>query len=281
MAIRRPYAGATKLVTLAEARKLGLRWVLQEKKDGEYARVTLNSQGRVDRVFSRKDRELGNEVLAGIRGAFLGRPHAELVGELEAHTEAGNAAFAKRGHRLLHLFDCLHDGERSLTGAPYGLRRDALCRMQAEVVNYGKELPWFRDQNKDAHERKTGRYASQKPKDWRVAPILPQAPLAQLDALWEEIVKDGDGEGLVAVNLDARVGAPASKLKIKPYETLDCEVVQVARTMIVCSWVGNLFSVGRGKHEVAEGDIVEIRHAGWYQGSATPRFPALVRVRLK
>ncbi len=273
------YTGATKHVTLAAARGLGSRWVIQEKVDGQFVRVYLDGRGRAARVFSRSGAEVHRDLLAGILGAQLGRPHAELVGELEAHTEAGNAAAAARGQRLVHLFDCLHDGVRSLVRSPYGERRDALYRMQSEVECYGADAPWLRDQAGAAHDRATGRYAKARLTDWRVAPIVPQAPLARLDALWDEVVRDGGREGLVLVNVDAPAGARASKLKCKPYETLDVEAVGVSRTVVTCSWNGHLFNVGRGRHHVELGEVVEVRHAGWYGGGVLPRFPAIVRIR--
>ncbi len=277
--LKRSYAGATKHATLADVRALGPRWVIQEKIDGCYARVVLNSQGRVDRVFTRQEKEFGRDLLAGIRGALLGYPHAELVGELEAFTESACAAVEKRGQRLVHLFDCLHDGTRSLLRTPYGERRAALQRMQAEVVNFGPEVPWLRDSDGRAHDRKSGRYSYEKLLDWRVAPIVPQAPLSHLGDLWEGLVKDGGGEGLVAVNLDAAVGARASKLKIKEVDGIDCVAVSVARTTVTCSWNGHLFNVSRGRHYVEEGDAVEVLHSGWYRACVLPRFARIARIR--
>jgi ATP-dependent DNA ligase len=267
------YTGATKHVTLSEARRLGSNWVVQEKVDGMYVRVCLNSRGRVDRVFSRSGAEVGRDLLEGIRGARLGRGHAELTGELEAHTESGNAAALARGQRLVHLFDCLHDGARSLVRSPYRERRDALWRMQSEVECYGPRTT-------PAQPRATsGRYASSMVRDWRVAPIVPQAPLARLDALWDDVVRDRGGEGLVLVNLDAPAGAPASKLKCKPYETIDASAIHVSRTVVTCAWAGQPFNVQRGRHHVELGEVVEVRHAGWFGAGVVPRFPAIVRVR--
>jgi hypothetical protein len=265
------YTGATKRVTLAEARQFGSRWVVQPKIDGQFVRLYLDGRGRVAKVFARSGAEVHRGLLDGILGAHLGRP-------LEAHTEAGNAAAARRGQRMVHLFDCLHDGVRSLVRAPYRDRRDALWRLQSEVVNYGQEAPWLRDEEGRAHDRSTGRYTYARLTDWRVAPIVPQAPLAALESEWER-VKATDLEGLVLVNLDAPAGAPASKLKLKPLETIDATVLSVSRTTVTCAWNGCPFMVGRGRHIVDPGEIVEVRHAGWYGGAAVPRFPALVRVR--
>ncbi len=280
MANRRPYVGATSRLTIAQARELDpRRYVLQEKRDGMYCRLYLDGRGRVARAFSRTDAEIPSSLLVGIIGAHVGRPHAELVGELEAHTEAGNAAAAARGQRLVWLFDCLHDGTRSLLREPYRVRRDAAWRMTSEVECYGADAPWLRDAAGDAHDRESGRYTKARLTDWRVAPIVEQYALGRLDAIWDDLVRDRDGEGLCAVNLDAPVGARNAKIKIKPWEGLDCEAVSVSRTTVTCSWNGHLFNVGRGKHHVEVGETVEIKHAGWYSCGVLPRFPTLVRVR--
>lgn len=275
------YTGATARASLADARRLGPRWVLQEKHDGMYCRLYLDSRGRVARGFARSGLEVNPRWLDGIRGEVVGWPHAELVGELEASTESACAAVESRGQRLVHLFDCLHDGRRSLVREPYRARRDALWRMQSEAECYGKAAPWLVDAEGDAHDRRTGRYTAPRLTGWRVAPIVEQAPLTRLEALWDDVVREGDREGLVAVNLDAPAGARNAKLKIKPWESIDAAVVAAAPTTIVCTWNGHPFTVGRTRaaDSVAPGDVVEVRHAGWYAGGVMPRFPTLVRVR--
>jgi ATP-dependent DNA ligase len=279
---RRPtdYAGATAQLDLAAARKLGPRWVLQPKADGMYARICLNSQGRVAHVFSRQGWEVPASMLAGIKGALLGRPHAELVGELEAG-DASLAAVADRGQRLVHLFDMLHDGVRSLTREPYHVRRDALWRQQSEVECYGPDAPWYRDARGRAHDRKTGDYVTPSLTDWRVAPIVRQAPLADLDRLWGEVVLEGDGEGLVAVNLDAPVVGKraAAKCKLKPWTSIDCVVHEVGPRHVTCLWNGHPFAALRSGRYVEPGNTVEVRHVGWYAAGVTPKHAWISRVR--
>jgi len=274
MARRRPleYAGATAHVTLAAASQLGRGWVVQPKRDGMYVRLYLNGQGRVSHAFSRSEREVPRSQLDGVLGQRLGRPHAVLVGELEAMTAASLAAIAARGQPLVHLFDCLHDGTRSLTREPYRVRRDALWRMQSEVECTEPRVDAARDAS-------TGRYRPRRIQGWRVAPIVPQAPLSELERVWGDVVVEGDGEGLVLVALDAPVGARSSKLKCKPWEHLDADVVAVARTTVTCRWRGQPFTVARRWHEPAVGDVVEVRHVGWYEAGQVPRWPSLVRVR--
>lgn len=262
-----PYVGATKRITLVEARSLGPRWVVQEKHDGILVRLHLNSQGRVHLAFTRSERAVPVTHLGAIRGALLGRPHAVLIGELEAGTEAGVKAATDRGQPLVHLFDALHDGDRSLARLPYGARRDALWRMWAEAESVAPP----------SHRDALGRFS--RARGVAVAPIVAQRPLSQLDASWGDVVVDGEREGLVLVNIDAPAGARASKLKLKPFDTLDARAVSVSRTTVTCEWRGSLFNLGRGRNWVELGDVVEVRHCGWYSAGQVPRFPALVRVR--
>jgi hypothetical protein len=272
-----PYVGATKRVSLAEARRLcPRRWVVQEKHDGAMVRLHLDHAGRVRLAFTRAEREVPAAQLGAIRGALIGRPHAVLVGELEAYTEAGIKAAAARGQALVHLFDCLHDGERSLERLPYKVRRDALWRAWVEAEERAFSVASGRP-NCDRRKRDaSGRFAG--PRDTALAPIVAQRPLGELEDAWGEVVVEGEREGLVVVDLDAPAGVRGAKLKCKPFETLDARAVAVARTTVTLEWRGALFNVGRGRHHVEVGEVCEVRHAGWY-ASGCPRFPALVRIR--
>ena len=263
------YTGPTKSITLAEARQLGAGWAVQPKIDGCMARVVLNSRGVAAHAFTRQGHPIGPALLRGIIGAELGRPHAELVGELEAYTEASLAAVAARGYPLFHAFDLLHDGTRSLVREPYAARRDALWRMQSTVECRGPRPAPARAPD--------GRYTEPRRLGWQVAPIVPQSPLAQLDARWAEVV-DGDLEGLVLVNLAAPAGARSAKAKLKPHDTLDCRAVAVGARHVTCLWAGQAFVAARGRHYVEPGNTVAVRHSGWV-GHQTPRWPVVAGVR--
>ena len=263
------YTGPTKSITLAEARQLGAGWAVQPKIDGCMARVVLNSRGVAAHAFTRQGHPIGPALLRGIIGAELGRPHAELVGELEAYTEASLAAVAARGYPLFHAFDLLHDGARSLVREPYSARRDALWRMQSTVECRGPRPAPARAPD--------GRYTEPRRLGWQVAPIVPQSPLAQLDARWAEVV-DGDLEGLVLVNLAAPAGARSAKAKLKPHDTLDCRAVAVGARHVTCLWAGQAFVAARGRHYVEPGNTVAVRHSGWV-GHQTPRWPVVAGVR--
>jgi hypothetical protein len=266
------YVGATKRLPLKSVGELGSRWALQPKKDGIYVRVYLNTQGRVAKVFMRNGREVPAHLTSHIASALVGPPSAELVGELEAMTEQAER-FAKKRQRRIWLFDCLHDGERSLVGAPYHVRRDALMRMNARTQNYAPD-----DDHRPAPWRK---YRDPSTPGWRLLPVVPQVLAVDAGRVWEEWVvgpDDGD-EGLVAVNLDAPVGRAASKMKIKQSETIDARVTSASPTTVICEWRGGLFAVATGRHQAEAGDVVEVRCDGFYETGVLPRFPAIVRVR--
>jgi hypothetical protein len=103
--------------------------------------------------------------------------------------------------------------------------------------------------------------------------------VSQLERIWGESVVEADGEGVVLVALDAPAGAPKSKLKCKPTESIDARVTSVSRTTVVCEWRGSLFTVAAGRHLAEPGDVVEVAHDNFYSNGVTPRFARLVRVR--
>lgn len=261
------YTGATKRVTLAEARALGPRWVVQPKKDGIYARVYLDRNGRIARVFMRNGGEAPARLVSHLIGALAGAGYAEIVGELDAMTDAGEAA-AKLGPRRIHLFDCLFDGVRSLAAEPYHVRRDALWRMQSEVQCRAP---------KDQH--RPFPYGRHGLPGWKLTPIVEQVASSRAPWAWDAWVKEVDGEGLVAVALDASAGARCAKMKIKEAEVIDAVAVSVSRTTVTCSWNGHLFNVARHRHHVEAGEMVEVRHFGWESTVVMPRFASLLRVR--
>jgi len=271
MAGRTLYVGATTPIALRDVARLGAGWAIQPKVDGILVHLHLNSRGRVGHVFMRRGAPAPRHLTGHLVGALLGAPHAELVGEFEAMTDAGEAAAVAGGFRRVHLFDCLHNGSRSLVREPYAARRDALWRLQSAVQcaapdDDPRPAPWRR-------------YRDPVPPGWKLAPIVPQVAAGRASWAWEEWVKAVDGEGLVVVALGARAGARASKRKVKPWETLDCVVHEVGQRRVTCLWNGHPFTVYRGKHYVEPGNVVEVSHAGWYQRGVTPKFPRLIRVR--
>jgi hypothetical protein len=271
------YAGAAGVLRLEQLAALDARrFAVQPKIDGVYVRLHLDAGGRIARGYSSTGElfDLGDLV-----GVLAGEPHAQLVGELEAHTEAGIRAALIRGYACAHLHDVIHDGRRYIARAPYRARRDALQRMVVAVeLAAGDDRPWVADDQGAAHDPRTGRYQPAIPRAWRRVPVIPQLPLAAASQLWGRAVA-GELEGMVVVALDAPLGARAAKRKIKPTDTLDAVAVAVDAAAVVCRWAGGTFTVGRGCHQVAAGDVVEVRHQGYYEAGAVPRFARLERVR--
>jgi hypothetical protein len=111
-------------------------------------------------------------------------------------------------------------------------------------------------------------------------PAIEQLPLGQAPALWER-ARAGELEGLVLVNLRARLGARGSKIKLKPVSILDATVVRVDRGGCVAYLAGEDRCVALGRRagvDAQVGDVVEVVHEGRYS-SGELKFARLVRVR--
>jgi hypothetical protein len=271
------YVGAG--ARLPPARGLALdpaRWAWMPKVDGCYAEIELDGIGRITAVTSRAGAPIA--AAAELLGLVAGAPDSRLVGEFEAHTEAGNRVAAARGWRALHLFDVLRYAGEDVAGASYSTRYGLLHRGQAmvELDGRGRDRAWRLDGGGAAHDRR-GRYCPATPSDLRRLPVVPLARgRGAGEALWREHVELGGGEGLVAVDLTAPAGARSAKRKIKATETLDCRVIAADGRRLRCVYGGHAFTVG-GRAPV--GAIVEVRTDGWYESGVTPRFPRVVRTR--
>lgn len=254
------------------------RWCWQPKRDGCYARVSLDRRGRVSTVLSRAGAPLREG--ADLIGILAGPPDSVLHGELEAHTEAGNRAAAARGWRALHLFDTTRLAGRDVSGLPFAARIAELELVRAQLGT--DPARWRTDDHGDAHDVRTGRYTAAVPRDLRRLPLIAAARGAGSAAvLWRDVVERGGGEGLVAVRLDAPSGARNAKRKIKPTDTLDCTVLSCRGGAARLEYRGHTFVLSaRGRWgQLAAGDLVEVAADGWYERSPTPRHPRIVRVR--
>lgn len=272
MATTTDYAGASGRLTLERLGELGAGYYLQPKVDGQYVRVTLDGRGRIANVFARSGRPVDRRLWLDICDP-IGEPWSELVGELEAHTEAGNRAAAARGWRCIHLFDLVRAGRSYVAGEPYRVRRDLLCRMHYALADRPRELAW-RDRYRDAR----GRFLESAPHGPERTPIVPQYTLGRADELWAQ-VDTGELEGMVAVAQEAPLGRRRSKLKIKPTDTLDAVVLQASRRRATVTWAGQVFTVGTAGKQLRAGDVVAIAHNGFYESGCTPRFPRVERLR--
>lgn len=274
------YAGATGRIAIDQVLELGDRFAVQEKRDGAYARVHLDGRGRIASLFSRAGAPIPAAQWSAIRGAMVGAPHAELVGELDAHTEAGAAAAARDGLRV-HLFDVIHDGRRRLVDQPYRERYRSLLSMQVAAACRAEES-WWQDEDHGTRDRISGRWSREAlgPGGIALAPPLELVRPAAARQLWERAAA-GESEGLVVVALDAPLGARQAKRKCKPRNTLDCKVLAVdAKAAVVqCGPIRFVVSARSSEdRELVAGDLVEVAHEGWYAGGA-PRFARLLRLR--
>lgn len=287
------YAGATGRLTLAQAAQLGRGFVVQPKFDGSLCTALTDHRGRVYQLLTRQGHPFPGAIAADFAGVTW-MPNSAVIGELEAWTEAGNRIAARRGYRLLHLFDALRVAGEDFSSRTYAERRDALLRAESVLVNEDIDKPWTPDAAGCAHDMRTGHYKRAVPLSWRRMPVTPQLPAQAAERAWADWVAPGEEavEGLVVVATGARMGARSSKRKVKEATTIDAVVVQVGLRDLVVQWAGGTFAVGRGRHEVQVGAVVEIRHEGFYErggkvagksyGAApTPRFARLVVVRTR
>ena len=71
-----------------------------------------------------------------------------------------------------------------------------------------------------------------------------------------------------------------NRLKLKVTDSIDCEVVQVAKSGLVCRWRDDVhFYVNRSKLVPEIGDVVSVAHCGFSDVGNLPRFPKIVAVR--
>jgi hypothetical protein len=275
------YAGAAGRTELGEVAGLGRRFVVQKKVDGIYARVHLDGRGRVVSAFTRKGVPLRADWWADLKGCLVGAPHAELCGELEAMTEAGERAAAARGYRVFHAYDLIHDGRRRLAGAPYRARLRELAWSAAWAAQAAETGRW-QGEDQGVRDRLTGRWSRELlgPAGLERVRLVDQLPVRHADRAWAEWVANGGGEGLVVVDLDAPMGARRAKRKVKAVDHLDARVVAIDLAAAIVE-VGPLrFAVsarGIGDRDIKPGDVVELAHNGWER--SLPRHPRILRSR--
>lgn len=277
------YTGAG--ARLDPARGLALdcrRWAWQPKLDGCYVRITTDRQGRIATVRTRNLRE--PREAWDLRGILAGPPDAVMHGELDAHTEAGNRTAMSRGWRNVHLFDLTRSDGRSIEAMPYEARYGALHRAQSVLEGDGQARIRTSQDALGRHRLDgSGKYVTAAPRDLRRVPIVPMVRgKAGAADLWRQHVELGQGEGLVAVRLDAPVRARGGKRKIKATDTIDVTIVAVDASGDYCRAVygGVAFSMScRKRVPPMVGELWSAAIDGWYESSTTPRFPRLVQRR--
>lgn len=265
----RNYAGAGAPLKLEDARALVAKgWGVQPKMDGGYTELHTDRTGRVRRILGRSGQAIPLALSSHLVGAWVGWPESVLIGEIEAYTERGNAAFESSGYRSVWLFDCAQADGRSIAREPYHVRREILYRMQSEVVAEA-ERSWTPVAGMRGRENRSGRYVKAMPEDWRLTPIV---PWVGLEEGWAR-ARAGEIEGVVLVDPGASLGKRGGKRKLKPVETVDGTVLHAGKSVVVFVPGYGTLKMGRRGLEVREGEVVEI---GVESGM---RFPRLLRAR--
>lgn len=277
------YAGATSKIERSQLSKLGAGYVAQPKLDGIFGYVSTDRAGRISSIVTRSGEIIGPALMAEFRGVRW-MPDSLVTCEVELWTEASNRAAQGRGYRMIYPFDAQRVGGRDVSRESYRVRRDALMRAEVEVESRGPDTPWVEDDQGDCHDLKTGRYVKPTPLAWRRVRVVPQAPISQAEQAWERWVERGEAgpcEGLVAVALDAQLGARKSKLKCKEASTLDAVVTSVSARSLSAYWTAGRRAVVVSRPAsalVSVGDVVELRHESFHDDGA-PRFARFSRVR--
>ena len=280
MARTRPidYAGAAGRTDLDRAPELPARYWYQPKVDGAYCHVSTDTRGRIAHVLLRGGREAPAHLVADLIGQDVRAPRSVFAGELDGFTEAGLRRLERQGGSAnIHLFDCIrYDGEY-LARRPYRYRYGALQHTAAQMELACNGRRYIEDRNQRAHNDR-GRFVRQQLTTWRRLPVVPLWHPRELEDRWAEEVDENGGEGLVAVNVEARLGQRRSKLKLKRTDTLDAVVVEMGPRNTLVEWAGRLFTTGVGPRGYDVGSVVELTCNG-FGADGAPRHARISRVR--
>jgi hypothetical protein len=235
------------------------------------ARTVADLTGRPDRRFHVNRRHVGaihsaryrsgalvsgsdghGGLLDDVRGLQIGLPAGSvLCGELMAHTPAAlRWSEAHAGRIGVVLFDVLRVGAESVAARPYRERYEILSQLADRLDD-----------------------------DARQVVEVARSWCCHLSARFDEVVSRG-GEGLVLIDPDAPAGS--GKWKLKRSDTLDARVVELLPDEGVARVLVNgldPFTVSTPPFPVRVGDVVEVAHVGWYDGTWTPRHAHAVRPR--
>lgn len=276
------YAGPTSRIKLDQALRLDpSRFAFMPKEDGSYVDFSTDSAGRIFRMTFRTGREVDGQEADGLYGVAIGLPSAQLTGELDIYSEAAVRLRKTRGWAALNVFDIIRCAGRYVAREPFQVRRSLLERWQSDAI----PDDWFwQDGHGKSHDRKSNRFVKPKPRNRRRVPLVPLATgKVGFEQLWHSFVEVGGGEGLVAVDLEAPIGARGAKRKVKRHDHLDLPVVHVGETGIRVTYAGEVVRIPC-KRLVASGgvkvgDVVEVKCDGFYEHRPIPKFARVLRVR--
>lgn len=273
------YAGARGRATLLQAAQ-SAGAVVVPKIDGSYATVSFGATGALSAIVTRGGQFLPKNLArdyAGIRWI----PDSVLVCEAEVWSELGNKVAARRGHRVLWCFDAIRVAGQDVSRESYQQRRDWIMRAESWLV--GEDLDKLPTDKRGMAHDTAGRYARQAARCWRRIRVVPSMPAKLAERAWadwcEQDALDAPVEGICVAKLGGKLGGRGAVRKVRRFEFADLPVVQVTRTQVIALYAGGPITLGRGRHEVQVGDVVEVKHAGEYQAARVPRFVSIVRVR--
>ena len=304
---RRRFAGAkgtlltgpSELHSLSDDYKKNL--VYQFKVDGMYVELHGDEYGKCYKIIGKNNKHVADRRAYSLMGVKLGPPGTILIGEVDAHTEAGISSYEEKGFADCHIFDALRVGGKDLRKSTYRTRRDVVQRMLAEekeIINR-EDRPYTKDG--DGRTRNgMGRYCLAKGLSWRRLPFVKSYPISMLDEGWATVLDEGR-EGLVIVDLNGLIGQRNGKLKMKPTPEMDAVVVHVfshnkPHTAMVGTYLEDwaqqallervpviggtrlVFTVVTGNEKAEKGQVVSFNHSGVY-GTNIPKHIRNVRIR--
>ena len=182
------------------------KWVAEEKRDGVWACIETDSDGRIHSITSRTGTAFSKGDTHGLINYWFGVPNSTFIGELEATTQAAINNYAKVGYRRIWLFDVtqlLSEDVRHLTQQE---RRKLLeLALEKQPVETKIRFPIVEQRNKNFQE------------------------------FFKQIIADG-GEGLVLKKLDSKYSPQTSSgkthdwVRVKTLNTVDFYVMGIGRT---------------------------------------------------
>jgi hypothetical protein len=273
------YCGAAGRITLHKARALGRAFVVTPKVDGAYCTARVAPDGALSHLWMRNGLELPKNLMAEFRG-IKWTPGLYVV-EAEVYTERANRLAATRGWRTLHVFDVLRIGDQQdVSGLPYAARRDALMRAETAAIDAHSE-PWTLDEQRRAHDRKSGKFVPAVPTGWRRMRVVESRPAHLAEQAWIDWVERGDAEGLVVIATEARIGQRSAKRKLKTATSIDATVVSAGHPKYVgLDWGGvRWIQYWTRAGELRPGNVVEVACDGFNERTNQPKHGRIVRPR--
>lgn len=182
------------------------QWYAEEKRDGAWAAVKIDGDGKIVSLTSRVGKPFMGDHVAGLVGLQTQLPNSTLVGELEAASEAATERYKALGYRRVHIFDAPFLCGYDLTDKAYQDRRQVIEQFVAAKDDYiSKRMP-----------------------------IVRQAK-SSFKAFYDTVMADG-GEGLVFKRHGSIYRSHSSDGKVdewvrcKPYSFVDYVVMSVGRS---------------------------------------------------